>query len=220
MNALRPLLLPIFAMCAVVAASNVLVQYPFSHFGLGEILTWGAFTYPVAFLVNDLTNRRLGPAAARKVVVSGFVIAVVLSAWLATPRIAAASGSAFLFAQMLDISVFDKLRRQSWWKAPFLSTVMGSVLDTLIFFSLAFSARFAFLDAVTRSSRRITGHAGRVLRRASPPVAVARLRRLLRQAPDGTVDARPLRRDPVLLPADAISARRGQRAHSVSRNSR
>lgn len=149
MNALRPLLLPIFAMCAVVAASNVLVQYPFSHFGLGEILTWGAFTYPVAFLVNDLTNRRLGPAAARKVVVSGFVIAVVLSAWLATPRIAAASGSAFLFAQMLDISVFDKLRRQSWWKAPFLSTVTGSVLDTLIFFSLAFSARFAFFDAVT-----------------------------------------------------------------------
>lgn len=149
MKALRPLLLPVLAMCAVVAASNFLVQFPFAHFGLGDVLTWGAFTYPVAFLVNDLTNRRLGPAAARKVVVSGFVIAVVLSAWLATPRIAAASGSAFLFAQLLDISVFDRLRRQSWWKAPFLSTVMGSVLDTLIFFALAFSARFAFLDAIS-----------------------------------------------------------------------
>lgn len=149
MNVFRPLLLPVLAMCAVVAASNVLVQFPFDHFGLGDVLTWGAFTYPVAFLVNDLTNRRFGPAAARKVVVAGFVIAVALSAWLATPRIAAASGSAFLVAQLLDISVFDRLRRRSWWKAPFLSTVMGSVLDTLIFFSLAFSARFSVLDAVS-----------------------------------------------------------------------
>ncbi len=136
----------ILAMSAVVAASNYLVQFPFDHFGLGEILTWGAFTYPVAFLVNDLTNRRYGIAAARKAVLAGFVIAVVLSVWLATPRIAIASGTAFLAAQMLDATVFNALRRSAWWRAPLLSTVIGSVLDTAIFFSLAFAARFAFLD--------------------------------------------------------------------------
>jgi queuosine precursor transporter len=148
MNRLSPLLMPVAAMCAVVATSNILVQFPFDHFGFGHVLTWGAFTYPVAFLVNDLTNRWYGPRAARKVVVAGFVIAVVLSAFLATPRIATASGSAFLLAQMLDISVFGPLRRRSWWKAPFLATLSGSVLDTLIFFSLAFSAQFALLDAI------------------------------------------------------------------------
>ncbi|PHP65633.1 hypothetical protein CSC94_18200 [Zhengella mangrovi] len=133
-------------MAAVVAVSNVLVQYPFAHFGLGEILTWGAFTYPVAFLVNDLTNRHFGVSAARKVVLAGFVIAVILSVWLATPRIAIASGSAFLVAQMLDATVFNRLRRLAWWRAPLLSTVLGSILDTIIFFSLAFAARFAVLD--------------------------------------------------------------------------
>ena len=90
---IRPLLPFIGLMALVVAASNVLVQYPFSHFGLGEILTWGAFTYPVAFLVNDLTNRRFGVAAARRVILAGFVLAVILSVWLATPRIAASSSS-------------------------------------------------------------------------------------------------------------------------------
>jgi hypothetical protein len=143
-----PSLIPfVTAMAVVVAASNFLVQYPFEHFGLGEILTWGAFTYPVAFLVNDLTNRRFGVTAARKVVLAGFLIAVVLSAWLATPRIAIASGSAFLVAQMLDATVFNALRRSAWWRAPLLSTVLGSVLDTAIFFSLAFAGRFAFIDA-------------------------------------------------------------------------
>jgi hypothetical protein len=135
-------------MCAVVAASNFLVQFPFDHFGLGHVLTWGAFTYPVAFLVNDLTNRWYGPSAARKVVAAGFVIALGISAWLATPRIAMASGSAFLLAQMLDISVFGPLRRRSWWKAPFLATISGSILDTLVFFSLAFAQKFALLDAI------------------------------------------------------------------------
>ncbi len=96
---IRSLLPFVAAMAAVVAVSNVLVQYPFAHFGLGDILTWGAFTYPVAFLVNDLTNRRFGVAAARKVVLAGFVLAVLLSIWMATPRIAIASGSAFLVAQ-------------------------------------------------------------------------------------------------------------------------
>lgn len=135
------------AMAVIVAASNVLVQFPFAHFGLGEILTWGAFTYPVAFLVTDLTNRRFGAAAARRLVFTGFAIAVVLSIWLATPRIAIASGSAFLVAQLIDVSVFDRLRGERWWKPPLISSVIGSVVDTILFFSIAFAARFAFLDA-------------------------------------------------------------------------
>ncbi|PRD44514.1 hypothetical protein C5748_07485 [Phyllobacterium phragmitis] len=136
-------------MCAIVAASNVLVQYPFGHFGLNDILTWGAFIYPVAFFVNDLTNRRFGPAAARRVVYAGFVLGVIMSVWLATPRIAIASGSAFLVAQLMDITVFDRLRRQEWWKAPFAGTMFGSVLDTLLFFSIAFAAKFAWIDSLT-----------------------------------------------------------------------
>jgi queuosine precursor transporter len=134
------------AMAIVVAAANYLVQFPVQYFGLGEILTWGAFTYPIAFLVNDLTNRRFGAAAARKVVAIGFVLAIALSVLLASPRIAIASGTAFLIAQLLDISVFDMLRRQAWWRAPLISTLAGSIIDTLIFFSLAFAAYFAFLD--------------------------------------------------------------------------
>ena len=134
------------AMAAVVAASNFLVQFPFAHFGLGEILTWGAFTYPVAFLINDLTNRRFGPRAARRVVFSGFVLAVVLSVWLASPRIAIASGTAFLAAQLLDVAIFDRLRQSRWWRAPLISTLVGSALDTVLFFSLAFAAVFSALD--------------------------------------------------------------------------
>lgn len=144
----RPISLAPFvaAMAAVVAASNVLVQYPFGHFGLGEVLTWGAFTYPIAFLVTDLANRSFGAPAARKVVLAGFAVAVVLSVWLATPRIAIASGAAFLAAQLLDVAIFDRLRRQVWWRAPLISSLVGSVLDTVLFFGLAFAARFAFLD--------------------------------------------------------------------------
>ena len=134
------------AMALVVVASNVLVQYPFGHFGLQDLLTWGAFTYPLAFLVNDLTNRRFGKRAARRVVLAGFALAVVLSIWLATPRIAIASGSAFLVAQLLDTQIFDRLRNDAWWKPPLVSTVIGSVVDTVLFFSLAFAASFAFLD--------------------------------------------------------------------------
>lgn len=147
MNRTIALLPFVAAMAIVVAASNFLVQYPFNHLGLGDILTWGAFTYPVAFLVNDLTNRRFGVSAARKVVAAGFVLAVALSVWLATPRIAIASGTAFLAAQMLDATVFNALRRMDWWRAPLISTIIGSILDTAIFFSLAFAARFAFIDA-------------------------------------------------------------------------
>ncbi len=134
------------AMALVVTASNILVQYPFAHFGLGDILTWGAFTYPVAFLVNDLTNRRYGKPAARRVVLAGFLVAAILSVWLATPRIAIASGTAFLTGQLLDITVFGRLRRQAWWRAPLAATLAGSTLDTAIFFSLAFATPFAFLD--------------------------------------------------------------------------
>ena len=134
------------AMTLVVAASNYLVQFPFDHLGLGEILTWGAFTYPVAFLVNDLTNRRFGMQAARAVVALGFVLAVAASVGLATPRIAIASGSAFLLAQLLDATIFDRLRRSAWWKAPFISTLLGSVIDTVLFFGLAFAAPFAAID--------------------------------------------------------------------------
>jgi len=142
----RELLPFIVAMAAVVTASNILVQYPFAHFGLGDILTWGAFSYPVAFLVNDLTNRRYGKPAARRVVIAGFIVGALLSIGLATPRIAIASGTAFLTGQLLDITVFGRLRRQAWWRAPLAATMCGSLLDTAIFFSLAFAAPFAFLD--------------------------------------------------------------------------
>lgn len=139
----------IVAMAAIVAASNYLVQFPFDHFGLKDLLTWGAFTYPIAFLVNDLANRRFGPQSARLTVYAGFVLAVVLSVWLATPRIAIASGSAFLVAQLLDTQIFDRLRRNAWWQAPLISTLIGSIVDTVMFFGIAFSARFAFVDRLT-----------------------------------------------------------------------
>ncbi|MDP2732777.1 MAG: queuosine precursor transporter [Hoeflea sp.] len=130
-------------MAAVVVASNFLVQFPVNvslgALNLADLLTWGAFTYPVAFLVTDLANRRFGPRTARLVVFCGFVIAVALSIWLATPRIAVASGSAFLAAQLLDVSIFDRLRNRTWWLPPLVSTIIGSSLDTLIFFGLAFS---------------------------------------------------------------------------------
>jgi hypothetical protein len=135
----RRLVVPVLAMALVVVASNILVQYPFEPFGLGDYLTWGAFTYPVAFLVTDLTNRRYGVGTARRLVVVGFVIAVVLSIAFATPRIALASGTAFLVGQLLDITVFTRLRRQTWWRAPLVGSVIGSALDTALFFSLAFA---------------------------------------------------------------------------------
>ena len=136
---LTRLILPALAMTFVVVASNILVQYPFEPLGLGDYLTWGAFTYPVAFLVTDLTNRRYGAGIARRLVAVGFVIAVALSIWLATPRIALASGTAFLVGQLLDITVFNRFRRQSWWRAPLIGSVFGSVIDTALFFSLAFA---------------------------------------------------------------------------------
>lgn len=131
---IRAALLPVAAMVVTVAASNYLVQIP-----INDWLTWGALTYPVSFLVTDLTTRLQGPARARAVVAVGFAIAVVLSMWLATPRIALASGAAFLVGQLLDIQVFQRLRRGSWWRAPLISSTTGSIVDTAIFFTLAFA---------------------------------------------------------------------------------
>lgn len=139
-------------MAAIVVASNILVQ-----FLLGDWLTWGAFTYPFAFLVTDVMNRVYGPAAARRVVAAGFVVGVICSLIgtqimgefgpLVTLRIALGSGAAFLTAQMMDIVVFDRLRRaERWWTAPLVSTLVGSSLDTAIFFSVAFSAGLTLLE--------------------------------------------------------------------------
>jgi queuosine precursor transporter len=126
--------LPVLAMVVVVAGSNIAVQYP-----INDWLTWGALTYPFAFLVTDLTNRRFGPGEARRVAYLGFALAVLLSIVLAGPRIALASGTAFLTAQLLDIRVFDRLRRLPWWQAPLVSSGLASIWDTTVFFSLAFA---------------------------------------------------------------------------------
>ncbi|MEW6100617.1 MAG: VUT family protein [Pseudomonadota bacterium] len=125
---------PLAAMTAVIVASNFLVQFP-----INDWLTWGAFTYPLAFLVTDLTNRAAGPVDARRVAWAGFGLAVVLSLVLAPWRIALASGAAFIVSQILDIAVFNRWRQQSWWKAPFIGSVVASVVDTLLFFFLAFA---------------------------------------------------------------------------------
>ncbi len=122
------------AMGIIVVGSNILVQYPINRW-----LTWGAISYPVAFLVADLLNRRFGPRAARKVAYIGFILALAVSVWVATPRIALASGLAFLCAQLVDIHVFDRLRHQHWWRAPLLGGVAGATLDTFVFFSVAFA---------------------------------------------------------------------------------
>lgn len=142
----RTILFYALMMTVVVVASNILVQYPLSGtvagIALGDILTWGAFTYPVAFLVTDLTNRQFGPSVARKVVLVGFIAGVTLS-WFTSPhRIAIASGSAFLIGQLLDITVFNRLRRQAWWHAPLAGSLAGSVLDTTLFFSFSFAPLF------------------------------------------------------------------------------
>jgi uncharacterized PurR-regulated membrane protein YhhQ (DUF165 family) len=121
MASLHRLAVPVLAMVVVVAGSNLAVQYP-----INDWLTWGAFTYPVAFLVTDLTNRRLGPVSARRVVYVGFALGVLLSMLVAGPRIALASGTAFLSAQLLDIWVFDRLRRLAWWRAPRCSSPLPS----------------------------------------------------------------------------------------------
>jgi uncharacterized integral membrane protein (TIGR00697 family) len=146
----RTLLGGMIAMAGIVLASNVLVQFLF-----GNWLTWGAFTYPFAFLVTDLMNRLHGPAGARKVVVVGFVIGLACSLIgsliegpfgpLVSLRVAIGSGVAFLAAQMVDVAVFDRLRRGVWWQAPLVSSLIGGTVDTALFFSIAFSSAFSWI---------------------------------------------------------------------------
>ena len=125
---------PVVAMTLVIVLSNVVVQYP-----INDWLTWGAFTYPLVFLVSDLTNRACGPQAARRVAWVGFAVAVLVSLALAPWRIALASGSAFILSQVLDVLVFNRWRRQAWWKAPLIGSLVASVVDTGVFFFLAFA---------------------------------------------------------------------------------
>jgi len=142
----KTFLLLSFLMGAVVLSSNYLVQFPVNHYGLNEILTYGAFSYPVAFLITDLANRSYGKFTARKIVYIGFLLGITFTLFFSTNfkdvislRIAIASGSAFLVAQLLDVQIFDKLRNNKWYVAPLISSTIGSVIDTFLFFSIAFS---------------------------------------------------------------------------------
>jgi uncharacterized integral membrane protein (TIGR00697 family) len=148
---MKQLLPGILAMAVIVVASNILVQHP-----MGAYLTWGALTYPLSFLVNDIVNRLHGVSAARKVVLVGFVVGLICSVIgtqivgefgpLVTLRIAIGSATAFLVAQFLDITIFDRLRRAAWWRAPLVSTLLGSSIDSAIFFTIAFSMSLSFLE--------------------------------------------------------------------------
>ncbi len=141
----------VIAMAGIVVASNVLVQIL-----LGNWLTYGAFVYPLAFLVTDVINRAAGPARARRVVLAGFLVGVLCSLAgsmiegdagpLVTLRVAMGSGTAFLVAQLLDVAVFDRMRRGRWWRAPLASSLIGSIVDTLLFFAIAFSSVLTFLE--------------------------------------------------------------------------
>jgi len=134
-------------MGVVVLSSNYLVQFPIKHYGLDEMLTYGAFSYPIAFLITDLANRTYGKVVARKIVYIGFAIGVSFTllfstnfADLISVRIAIGSGSAFLVAQLLDVQIFDKLRKKKWFVAPLTSSFIGSTVDTFLFFSISFYA--------------------------------------------------------------------------------
>ena len=134
LSLLNTLRWPVAAMAAVIVLSNVLVQHP-----INDWLTWGAFSYPLVFLVSDLTNRALGPVVARRVAWAGFAVAVAASLALAPWRIALASGTAFIVSQGMDILVFNRWRRQTWWKAPLWGSLVASAVDTAVFFFLAFA---------------------------------------------------------------------------------
>ena len=147
----RGLFTGVLAMAAVVVSSNILVQHLF-----GNWLTWGAFTYPIAFLVTDIMNRVYGVSAARKVVLAGFLVGIGCSfvgtqiigefGPLVTLRIAIGSGIAFLMAQLIDVAVFNRLREGAWWRAPLASTLIGSSIDTAFFFTISFSASLTFFE--------------------------------------------------------------------------
>jgi uncharacterized integral membrane protein (TIGR00697 family) len=148
---MKTLIAGILAMAAIVVASNILVQHTF-----GAYLTYGAFTYPLSFLVNDIINRLAGVKAARRVVLAGFVVGLACSfigtqlhndyGPLVTLRVALGSGTAFLVGQLLDVTIFDRLRRADWWRAPLVSTLIGSTIDSVIFFTIAFAASLTFLE--------------------------------------------------------------------------
>lgn len=148
---MKTLISGIIAMAAIVVASNILVQHTF-----GAYLTYGAFTYPLSFLVNDIINRLAGVKAARRVVLAGFVVGLACSfigtqlhndyGPLVTLRVALGSGTAFLVGQLLDVTIFDRLRRAEWWRAPLVSTLIGSTIDSVIFFTIAFAASLTFLE--------------------------------------------------------------------------
>ena len=136
-----------FLMGVVVLSSNYLVQFPIKYYGLEEILTYGAFSYPIAFLITDLANRSYGKLVARKIVYIGFAIGISFTlifstnfADLISVRIAIGSGTAFLVAQLLDVQIFDKLRKREWFIAPLTSSLIGSTIDTFLFFSISFYA--------------------------------------------------------------------------------
>jgi queuosine precursor transporter len=134
-------------MGVIVLASNYLVQFPIKYYGLEKILTYGAFSYPIAFLITDLANRSYGKIAARKIVYVGFVVGIVFTFFFSTNyadlisiRIAIGSGVAFMCAQLLDVQIFDKLRKKKWFVAPLTSSLIGSTIDTFLFFSISFYA--------------------------------------------------------------------------------
>ncbi len=143
----RLFLLLSFIMGVVVLTSNYLVQFPINHYGLEELLTYGALSYPIAFLITDLANRSYGKIVARKIVYIGFVIGISFTllfstnfADLISVRIAIGSGTAFLVAQLLDVQIFDNLRKKKWYVDPLTSSIFGSVVDTFLFFSISFYA--------------------------------------------------------------------------------
>ena len=134
-------------MGVVVLSSNYLVQFPIKYYGLEEVLTYGAFSYPIAFLITDLANRSYGKIIARKIVYIGFVIGITFTLFFTTNyadlisvRVAIGSGTAFMVAQLLDVQIFDKLRKKKWFVAPLTSSLIGSTVDTFLFFSIAFYA--------------------------------------------------------------------------------
>jgi queuosine precursor transporter len=132
-------------MASIVVLSNYLVQFPIKYFNLEEVLTYGAFSYPIAFLITDLANRRYGKTVAKKIVYMGFILGIFLTLFFSTNfldlisiRIAIGSGTAFIVAQLIDVFIFDILRKKKWFVAPLTSSLIGSVIDTFLFFSIAF----------------------------------------------------------------------------------
>ena len=136
-----------FSMALIVALSNYLVQFPVNYLGLKDLLTYGAFSYPIAFLITDLSNRKYGKNTAKKIVYLGFALGVFLTLYFSTNysdlisiRIVIGSGAAFLTAQLIDVNIFDRLRKKIWFAAPLVSSIIGSIIDTFLFFSIAFYA--------------------------------------------------------------------------------